>query len=230
MRLAIVMPVVDEEPALAAALARLAPLRARGARVIVVDGGSIDRSKAVAAPLCDQVLVSPRGRAVQMNTGAAYALAEGAADVLLFLHADTRLPEDADRAIERAYQSSSSWGRFDVRIDGRAPLLRVIALLMNLRSRLTGICTGDQAIFATPALFNSVGGFELLPLMEDVAFSRRARRIARPSALRNQVITSGRRWERDGVLRTMLRMWWLRLAYFCGADPARLAATYRDAR
>lgn len=230
MRLAIVLPVLNEEPVLAAALARLAPLRARGARVIVVDGGSTDRSTAVAAPLCDRVLAAPRGRAAQMNAGAAYALQDPATDLLLFVHADTQLPAAADDAVARACHSPLAWGRFDVVIEGHARLLRVIAALMNLRSRLTGICTGDQAIFATRVLFEAVGGFAPLPLMEDIAFSRRARRLAKPAALRARVITSGRRWERHGIVRTVLRMWWMRLAYFCGADPARLAASYRDAR
>lgn len=230
MRLAIVMPVLNEEPVLVATLARLAPLRARGTRVIVVDGGSSDRSATIAAPHCDHVLVGPRGRAAQMNAGAAVALGDPAVDTLLFLHADTRLPDDADRAIARACEMPLAWGRFDVEIEGHTPLLRVIGLLMNLRSRLTGICTGDQAMFATRALFERIGGFEPLPLMEDIAFSRRARRISKPHALRARVITSGRRWERHGVMRTVLRMWWLRLAYFFGADPAQLAATYRDAR
>jgi rSAM/selenodomain-associated transferase 2 len=230
MKLAIVVPVLNEEPQLGATLAHLAPLRARGARVIVVDGGSTDRSAALAARHCDHVLTAARGRAAQMNAGAIHAMADPATDVLLFVHADTELPADADAAIAGACNAPLAWGRFDVTIQGRAPLLRVIGSLMNLRSRWTGICTGDQAIFATRALFKAVGGFPSLPLMEDIAFSRRARRITRPCALRAHVLTSGRRWERDGVVRTVLRMWWLRLAYFFGADPARLAATYRDAR
>lgn len=230
MRLAIVMPVLNEEAVLEAALTRLAPLRERGACVVVADGGSSDRSLALAERRADRVLSTPRGRAEQMNAGAASALADPSIDVLVFLHADTQLPPDADRAIERACRTALAWGRFDVRIDGDVPLLRIVAALMNLRSRWTGICTGDQAIFTTRALFEQSGGFDPLPLMEDIAFCRRARRVARPVALRERVVTSGRRWQRHGVLRTVVLMWWLRLAYFLGADPARLAAAYRDDR
>jgi rSAM/selenodomain-associated transferase 2 len=230
MRLAIVLPVLNEQAVLEATLTRLVPLRERGARVIVADGGSSDRSVTIAERNADRVLTTGRGRAEQMNAGAASALADPSIDVIVFLHADTQLPLDADRAIERACRTALAWGRFDVRIDGDARLLRVVAALMNLRSRWTGICTGDQAIFAARELFTQSGGFPPLPLMEDIAFSRRARRLARPIALRDRVITSGRRWQRRGVLRTVLLMWWLRFAYFLGADPARLAATYRDAR
>lgn len=229
--LAVIVPVLNEEAAIGATLARLAPLRERGAVVIVVDGGSTDRTVALARSAADDVLSTARGRAQQMNAGARRALARREVDTLLFQHADTRLPDDADRAIASACRGRPrAWGRFDVRIEGRSPWLRVVAASMNLRSRLTGICTGDQCMFVTRALFDALGGFAPLPLMEDVEFSRRARRLARPIALRERVVTSGRRWERDGVLRTVLLMWRLRLAYALGADPARLAAVYRDAR
>ena len=229
MQLAIVIPVVDEAQSIVESLRRLAPLRARGARVIIVDGGSADATATLAAPHADRVLATPRGRALQMNAGAAAALDQGA-DVLLFLHADTQLPDDADRMIADTCKAELAWGRFDVRIEGRSRLLPVIAFLMNLRSRWTGICTGDQCLFATRALFEAIGGFPVVPLMEDIAFSRRARAIARPVALRATAATSGRRWERHGVIRTVLLMWRLRLAYFLGADPTRLAESYRDAR
>jgi rSAM/selenodomain-associated transferase 2 len=231
MRLAIVIPVLDEEAAIGPALARLAPLRARGATVVVVDGGSGDRTVENARPSADAVLVAPRGRAAQMNAGARAALADPQVQALVFLHADTRLPEDADRAIAVACGTrAEAWGRFDVRIEGRSPLLAVVATMMNLRSRLTGIATGDQCLFATRALFERIGGFPVQPLMEDVEFSRRARRVVAPVALRDRATTSGRRWERHGVLKTVLLMWRLRFAYFLGADPARLATAYRDAR
>jgi rSAM/selenodomain-associated transferase 2 len=230
MRLAIVMPVLNEEAVLDAALARLGPLRERGALVVVADGGSSDGGVMLAERHADRVLATPRGRAEQMNAGAAAALADPSIDVLVFLHADTQLPPDADRAIERACRTALAWGRFDVRIESDLALLRLVAALMNVRSRWTGISTGDQAIFATRALFERSGGFAALPVMEDIAFCRRARRLARPIALRERVTTSARRWQRHGVLRTVLLMWWLRLAYFLGADPARLAAVYRDAR
>ncbi len=230
MPLTIVVPTLDEGATIESALQRLAPLRARGARVIVVDGGSRDDTAARAAPLADRVLAAPRGRALQMNAGA--QAEDGAAtDALLFLHADTSLPEDADRIIERALADGAHcWGRFDLRLDAGGWRLRLIETLVNLRSRLTGIATGDQAIFVTRAAFAWLHGFAPLPLMEDVDFSSRARRLTRPAALRDRVLTSARRWQRHGVWRTVLLMWRLRLAYFLGADPQALARRYRDAR
>jgi rSAM/selenodomain-associated transferase 2 len=231
MRLANIIPVLNEASTIKSTLAALAPLRARGARVVVVDGGSTDATAERARGHADAVLQASRGRAGQMNAGALHALADPAVAVLAFLHADTRLPPDAERAIASACAGRPlAWGRFDVRIDGQSAALPLVATLMNLRSRLTGICTGDQCIFATRALFEALGGFAPLPLMEDVEFSRRARRVCRPAALRALAVTSGRRWDRDGVARTVLLMWRLRLAFFLGADPARLASVYRHAR
>ncbi|MGZ8329532.1 MAG: TIGR04283 family arsenosugar biosynthesis glycosyltransferase [Rhodoplanes sp.] len=223
MRLSIIIPVLDEEAEIAHVLAALAPLRSRGVETIVVDGGSRDRTVALAAPLADRVITAPRGRAVQMNAGAVAATG----DVLLFLHADTRLPAEADRLVlDGLARSGRQWGRFDVRISGRHPLLRVVAALMNIRSRLTGIATGDQAMFVRRDLFERVGGFPAIPLMEDVAFSRAAKRVGEPLCPSPRAITSGRRWEQRGVMRTILLMWRLRLAYSLGAAPARLAHLY----
>jgi rSAM/selenodomain-associated transferase 2 len=231
MSLAIIVPVLNEERTVREALVRLAPMRQRGASVIVVDGGSHDDTATLAGNLADHVLCAPRGRAVQMNHGAWHALTDPSIALLLFLHADTRLPDAADAIVADACRDrTSAWGRFDVAIDGRAAALPLVATMMNVRSRLTGICTGDQCIFMTRAMFETAGGFTAIPLMEDIDFSRRARRLARPIALRQRAVTSGRRWERNGVLRTVALMWRLRLAYFLGADPARLAAAYRDAR
>jgi rSAM/selenodomain-associated transferase 2 len=219
--LSIIMPVLNEAAGIEAALAALAPLRARGAELIVVDGGSGDATLSPAGSLADRVLTAPRGRASQMNAGA--AAAHG--DVLLFLHADTRLPENADRLVLNALAGSKRlWGRFDVRFDVRG--LRLVAAMMNARSRLTGIATGDQGIFVTRAAFAQVGGFPAIALMEDVALSKRLKRISRPVNLRAHVTTSGRRWRGNGTLRTILLMWRLRLSYFLGADPARLARQY----
>jgi rSAM/selenodomain-associated transferase 2 len=230
MRLAIIVPVLDEAATIGTALAALQPLRERGARVVVVDGGSSDGTLVQAAPLADAALAAPRGRALQMNAGARAPQAADA-DVLLFLHADTRLPPDADRLIARALANSArQWGRFDVTIDGRDPWLRWVARLMNWRSRLTGICTGDQAIFVTRAAYVALDGFAPIPLMEDIDFSRRARRISPPLALAARAATSGRRWERHGTWRTIWLMWRLRFAYFLGADPADLARQYRNPR
>jgi rSAM/selenodomain-associated transferase 2 len=222
--LSIIIPTLDEGEAIADTLAALQPLRARGCEVIVADGGSADDTVALARPLADAVLPSPPGRARQQNAGAAVA----AGEVLLFLHADTRLPDGADaRVVDGLSRSGRGWGRFDVRLSGRHPMLRVIERMMGLRSRLSGIATGDQAIFVRREWFRAVGGFPEIPLMEDVALSQALKRRGRPLCLRETVTTSSRRWERRGVYRTMALMWRLRLAYWLGADPAVLADRYR---
>ena len=221
-RLSIIMPVLNEAAGIREALEALAPLRARGHEVIVVDGESDDATASLAAPACDQVLVTPRGRALQMNTGAQVA----SGDALLFLHADTRLPQDAD-ALVFAALGRASWGRFDVRIASRHPLLGVVACAMNLRSRVTGIATGDQAIFVRRDAFP---GFPQIPLMEDIALSGLLKRRGRPACLRSRVVTSGRRWEARGVLRTILLMWRLRFLYALGTPPQRLARDYANQR
>ncbi|WP_126444899.1 TIGR04283 family arsenosugar biosynthesis glycosyltransferase [Sulfuricystis multivorans] len=221
--ISIVIPVLDEADGIVSALQALQPLRARGGEVIVVDGGSVDATLELARPLADQAISAPRGRARQMNAGA--AAASGA--VLLFLHADTRLPEEADRLILDALAAGKGqWGRFDVEIAGDSPWLGVVARMMNLRSRLTGIATGDQAMFVSRAAFLAVGGFPEIPLMEDIALSKALRQRGRPLCLTARATTSGRRWETHGVWRTILLMWWLRLRYFFGADPQRLACEY----
>jgi rSAM/selenodomain-associated transferase 2 len=222
VKLSIVMPVLDEAAGIEAALAALALYRGRGVEVIVVDGGSSDGTPELARPLADRVIAAPRGRSLQMNAGA--GAAQG--DVLLFLHADTRLPEDAERLVlDGLARSERVWGRFDVRIEGGGKL-RMVAMMMNWRSRISGIATGDQALFVTRAAFEHVGGFPTIALMEDVALSVRLKRLGRPLALRARVTTSGRRWRQHGILRTVLLMWRLRLAYFLGADPAKLARAY----
>ncbi len=221
-RLTIVVPVLDEAGGIGEALGALATLRARGHEVIVVDGGSADGTAALAAPRCDQLLCSPRGRAVQMNAGA--RTAHG--DALVFLHADTRLPEGADALIGEAL-ARSPWGRFDVRIASDRWLLRMVAWTMNLRSRATGIATGDQAIFVRRDAF---AGFPEIALMEDIAFSRAMKRRSRPACLRARVTTSARRWEANGVVRTILLMWRLRLLFALGIPPQRLAREYADQR
>jgi rSAM/selenodomain-associated transferase 2 len=222
MNLSIVMPVLDEAAGIEAAMAALAPYRRRSVEVIVVDGGSRDGTPDLARPLADRVLVAKRGRSLQMNAGAAAARG----DVLLFLHADTRLPENADRLVlDGLSRLSRNWGRFDVRIDGGG-LLGLIAFMMNWRSRITGIATGDQAMFVTAAAFAAAGGFPAIALMEDVALSARLKRTGKPLALRARVIASARRWRKHGTLRTVLLMWRLRFHFFLGADPAKLARDY----
>jgi rSAM/selenodomain-associated transferase 2 len=222
-KLSIIIPVLNEGERIAALLDGLAGMRALGTEVIVVDGGSRDATIQRARLRADQVISAPRGRAVQMNAGSAKATG----DMLLFLHADTQLPRHADHVVLSGLERSSrAWGRFDVKIEGQHPLLLVVGFLMNLRSRLTGIATGDQAIFARRDAFQAAGGFPEIPLMEDIALCKRLKRISRPLCISEHVVTSGRRWEQNGVLATMMLMWRLRFAYFFGADPKELARQY----
>ena len=225
-RLCIVVPVRNEAAVIERALMRLQALRAAGVEVVVVDGQSTDASAALARPLADRVLCTAAGRALQMNAGAA----AGARPLLLFLHADTELPAGAIPALLAALDGGFDWGRFDVAIEPATPLLRLVAAMMNLRSRASAIATGDQALFMRREAFDAVGGFPCQDLMEDVEISRRLRRRGRPACLRLRVRTASRRWLRHGVLRTVLLMGWLRLRYALGADPAALARLYREAR
>lgn len=224
MRLSIIVPMLNEAPGLPRLLTRLSLLKSQGCEVLIVDGGSDDGCAEVAARTGLQVLTSPRGRALQMNHGAAHATG----NVLLFLHADTTLPEGAIIAIRRTMQSfGAAWCRFDVVIDGSHPMLRVVARLMNLRSRWTGIATGDQAIFVTREAFDAVDGFPDQPLMEDIELSRRLLKRSRPACIGNTVLTLGRRWESRGLWRTILLMWRLRWAYWRGAPADQLAQLYK---
>lgn len=224
MRFSIIVPMLNEAPGLPRLLARLSALKLQGNEVLIVDGGSDDGSAELAMRAGFRVLSSPRGRARQMNLGAAHATG----DVLLFLHADTLLPEGALITVRRSMQKSGApWGRFDVVIDGSHSLLRVVARLMNLRSRWSGIATGDQAIFVTREAFEAVGGFPDQPLMEDIELSRRLLQRARPVCIDDPVLTSGSRWESRGVWRTVLLMWQLRWAYWRGTPADQLAQRYR---
>jgi rSAM/selenodomain-associated transferase 2 len=227
MPLTVVMPVLNEAPGMAAALAALAPLVSNGAQIMVVDGGSTDATATIAlagrSPAI-KVIHASKGRALQMNAGAAHATG----GVLLFLHADTALPPNADAWVQNALASGAHvWGRFDVRIDGQSKWLPVIASFMNLRSRLTGIATGDQAIFMTQAAFTAMKGYAVQPLMEDIDMSRRLLKLSRPACLHHKVVTSGRRWDARGAWRTIVLMWRLRFAYWRGTPPDRLAQWYR---
>lgn len=191
--------------------------------LIMVDGGSTDHTVSLAKSLADQVIESSRGRAQQMNAGA--AIAQG--DYLLFLHADTTLPIDVGRQLAVVFAGKSVWGRFDVRISGKSLMLRVIAFMMNARSRFTGIATGDQAIFVRRDVFEAIGGFADQPLMEDIELSKQLIGHARPVCLKGPVQTSGRRWESRGVWRTIALMWRLRWRYWRGESAEQLAREYR---
>jgi rSAM/selenodomain-associated transferase 2 len=221
LQISIVIPVLNEAEHLSAKLLALQVLRDR-CQLIVVDGGSDDSSATLAEPLVDKLILSSRGRARQMNAGAAQADAE----ILLFLHADTRLPEQAIHWIIQALAQGYQWGRFDVAFDSPKPVFKLIAFMMNQRSRLTGMATGDQALFMTRAAFTAVGGFPEIALMEDIAISRQLKKIGKPACIKDKVITAARRWQQHGIGKTIVLMWWLRLAYFLGADPDDLAERY----
>ncbi|MGR9072460.1 MAG: TIGR04283 family arsenosugar biosynthesis glycosyltransferase [Gammaproteobacteria bacterium] len=220
--LSIIVPVLNEARGIADSLRALDQLRKKNCEVIVADGGSRDETLSISEPLADKTIAAPRGRARQMNAGAALARA----NILLFLHADTFLPDGALEAIREGVEQGYRWGRFDVELAGNHPMLKVVAWMMNRRSRLTGIATGDQAIFIDRAAFKKIGGFPDIPLMEDIAVSRKLKRLGKPYCIAAKASTSGRRWENDGVLSTILLMWLLRLAYFLGAEPEKLAQIY----
>lgn len=222
--LSVIVPVWNEAAGIADTLGHLQPLRGCGHEVIVVDGGSGDGTAAIARPLCDRLLVADQGRAVQMNAGATAARG----DILMFLHADTRLPAGALDQLSVFACSRHAWGRFNVRLSGSRPLFRVIAWFMNQRSRLTGICTGDQAMFVRRDVFEALAGFQPLPLMEDVEFSRRLCLVSRPFCIRDPVITDSRRWQKHGAWRTIFLMWRLRWRYWRGESPENLARIYRS--
>ncbi|UCE89351.1 MAG: TIGR04283 family arsenosugar biosynthesis glycosyltransferase [Pseudomonadota bacterium] len=223
-RISVVIPALNEGEHIKTTLRSLAPLRAAGHEVILVDGRSEDATVTLARTLADHVFVAPRGRARQMIEGARMAQGE----ILWFLHADTQVPEEAHHLILDALTGTGvSWGHFAVRLTGRQGMLRVVERMMNLRSRMSGIATGDQGIFVARSAYDNAGGISDIPLMEDVELSRRLKRHSRPACVRVPLRTSSRRWEEGGVLRTIVLMWRLRLAYALGADPGRLARHYR---
>jgi rSAM/selenodomain-associated transferase 2 len=223
--ISVIVPVLNEAGTIQSSLKSLRQSQADcNLEIIVVDGGSIDATLQVAAPLCEKLISSQRGRAVQMNAGAQ----EASGHLILFLHADTQLPEQVlPQIIQQLSQYQKVWGRFDVRLSGAAFMFRIIGQLINWRSRLTGIATGDQAIFVRKDVFEALGGFENLPLMEDIVLSRKLKKqYGRPLCSSQRVITSSRRWEQNGIWRTIFLMWRLRLAFFLGADPQKLAEKY----
>jgi rSAM/selenodomain-associated transferase 2 len=220
--ISIVIPCLNEARITEERLSALQPLREAGHELVVVDGGSTDGTPVIAFPLVDRLVTSPAGRAIQMNRGVRCARH----GVLWFLHMDSEPPRRGAEAVLAAALDGPGWGRFDVHLAGRSPMFRVIERMMNLRSRVSGIATGDQGVFVSRGLFEAAGGFPEIPLMEDIALSKRLKAIARPACLRSRITTSSRRWERHGILRTILTMWLLRAAYQLGVDPAALARVY----
>jgi len=223
MKISVIIPVQNEAKNIGRLLHELQNCRDRGHELIVVDGGSTDETVFIARPWVDNLLETGAGRATQMNAGAGKANG----DILWFLHADSQLPENADELIVNALTSgASTWGRFDVRLSGRNPSLRLVETMMNLRSRLTGIATGDQAIFISKDLFEKAGGFPDQCLMEDIEISKKLKKYQSPVSLRETLMTSSRRWEENGILKTILLMWTLRAAYFFGVPVDKLCLRY----
>ncbi len=225
MRISIVIPVLNEEKSIAETVAALMPLKPH--ELIIVDGGSSDRTHEICNRLAVTVFSSPRGRGLQMNHGARQATG----DVLLFLHADTRLPGSSIDDIRGALRNPKCvGGRFDVQLDGVHWMLGVIGAMISMRSRMSRVATGDQGIFVRRGIFAELGGYPDIPLMEDVAFSRALKRRGAVACLHSRVITSARRWEKEGIWRTILKMWLLKLLYLVGVSPVRLKRYYGDAR
>jgi len=223
MKFSIIIPTLNEEKAIQSCLLALQPLR-NDCEIIIADGDSIDNTRGLAEPLADKLIISAKGRAKQMNNGARHATG----DVLIFLHADTSLPENALQLIQQKINRTRQWGRFDIQLSGNPFMLKVIAQMMNWRSRLTGIATGDQVIFVTRQAFNKAGQYPEINLMEDIALCKALKKISPPTCLKDKVISSGRRWESHGIYKTMLLMWSIRLRYFFGTDPQTLAFLYTN--
>ncbi len=222
--LSIIIPVFNDAVALNHLAPDLRSLRDKGHQIIIVDGGSTDDSFLVANSIADLVITTEKGRAIQMNEGAKFAKSE----LLWFLHADSKIPEKADQSIISSCQNNvkACWGRFDINLYNSAFSFQIIAALMNLRSRMTGVATGDQAIFVSRNLFSAIGGYQNIPLMEDIALSKSLKQYAKPVCLKQQVLTSTRRWEHRGLIKTVVLMWVLRLSYFFGANPDDLHRLY----
>ena len=223
MKFSIIIPTLNETNVIQACLLALQFIRT-DCEIIVVDGGSLDNTAVLAKHLADKVIICSKGRSLQMNRGADHATG----NVLIFLHADTYLPKNALTLIEQHISQHKQWGRFDIALNGNSFMLKIIAFMMNWRSRLTGIATGDQVIFVTQQLFNKVGQYPEINLMEDIALCNMLNKISRPICLKAKVTSSTRRWEHNGLYKTILLMWYIRLAYFCGTDPQKLAIMYSE--
>ena len=224
MRISIIIPTLNEAEHIESTLMCLEPFRQDGHEVIVVDGGSQDATVHLAKDKADSVITCAPGRALQMNVGARKANG----DVLWFLHADSHVSRVATKQILLAFKNQNCyWGRFNISLSGKHFLLRIVEKLMNLRSRLTGIATGDQGIFVRRDCFEAIGGFSKIPLMEDIEISRRLKKWSWPCCMNDTIKTSSRRWEKYGILSTILLMWRLRLAYAFGVSPEKLAHVYK---
>jgi rSAM/selenodomain-associated transferase 2 len=221
MSVSIIIPVLNEEQSICATLERLQVFRQQGCEVIVVDAGSVDNTDVIAAALSDQLITSGKGRALQMNLGASHAQH----DILWFLHADTLVPENAIDIIESSL-TDREWGRFNVKLSGAHGMFRIIELMMNIRSCITAIATGDQGIFVKHTLFSRLGGYPEIPLMEDIALSKKLKQVSRPVCIKDNLVTSSRRWEEKGIMKTVLLMWKLRFLYFIGVSADDLARQY----
>lgn len=218
MNCSIIIPTFNESQNIRSCLRALQPFRDRS-EIIIIDGGSTDKTCEIALALADKIILSSKGRAKQMNIGACHATG----DTLVFLHADTFLPKNA---LELITQNHLSWGRFDIQLSGKPVMLKVISLFMNWRSRMTGIATGDQVIFVNKQLFVQAGRYPDLALMEDISLCSELKKITAPVCLKEKVLSSGRRWEQYGVFKTILLMWNIRLRYFFGENPDVLSTLY----
>ena len=226
MQISIIIPTLNEARGICTTLQALQSARSSGLQIVLSDGGSTDDTVLIARSLVDRVVDSKPGRAAQMNSGAAQATGE----VLWFLHADTMLQPNSVAALCQAVKDQLEpefWGRFDIQLDATDWIYRIIETLMNWRSRLTSVTTGDQGLFVSRQLHMRLGGFSSQPLMEDIEYSKRLRGVCKPINLSAIIITSARRWKQKGVIRTIVLMWWLRLAYVCGVSPEKLAQWYR---
>ncbi|CAA9890733.1 conserved hypothetical protein [Candidatus Methylobacter favarea] len=221
MNFSIIIPTLNEASAIQSCLSALQPLR-HNCEIIIADGGSTDNTADLADPLADKIVTSEQGRGLQMNNGARHARGE----ILIFLHVDTYLPENALPGIQQQLASNFQWGRFDIQLSGSHFMLKLIAYMMNQRSRLTGIATGDQVIFVSRQAFAAAGAYPEIPLMEDIELCQALKKISPPVCLKAKVTSSARRWEQFGIYKTLLLMWSLRWRYFFGADPQLLADLY----
>lgn len=221
-KLSLIIPVFNESDCIQQCLNELQELRQQGHEVIVVDGGSRDNTVSLATALSDTVIHAKKSRAIQMNAGAQIATG----DYFLFLHADTKLPDNVSRLFLKIKKHDDKWGRFDIKLSGNHFLFRIIEKCMNIRSRLTSIATGDQVIFVHKELFNQIEGFPQQTLMEDIAISKLLSERFKPVCLKENVVSSSRRWEQNGIVKTIIRMWFLRLLYYFDYDTNKLAKMY----